>query len=259
MPRDVHNWTEDKLKILRDYLPGYLGATTRAIDRIYVDGFAGPGRNRVIERKEVVDGSPLIALNAVAKNGTKFTKLYFIEADPETANELRSVLTEHDPQKRADVITGDVNKVLPTLMRERINPRAPTFVFLDTEGIDPRWTTLEAISPWRTELLVNFPLGMSINRNAASRKVIQYFGTEDCLPLLEDFRSGRTRRLLDMYKDRLREIGYTYPLEEERLVKRTKDGVPLYYLLFASKVDIAKTIMRWVFSQADARGQRKLL
>ena len=45
MPRIVGDWTLDKLKIIEQYLPAYLTATQRATERIYIDGFAGPGRN----------------------------------------------------------------------------------------------------------------------------------------------------------------------------------------------------------------------
>ena len=42
MPRRVGDWTLDKLKILEQYLPAYLSATQTAIERIYIDPFAGP-------------------------------------------------------------------------------------------------------------------------------------------------------------------------------------------------------------------------
>ena len=35
MPRQVGEWTKDKLRLLQLYLPGYLQATTRALDRIW--------------------------------------------------------------------------------------------------------------------------------------------------------------------------------------------------------------------------------
>ena len=169
MPRQVGFWTQDKLKILEQYLPGYLGATTTARERIYIDAFAGPGLNRLRGTSRTIDGSPLIALDARARNGTEFDRLFFIERDPATAAELRNVLGTRDRSQRAGVIAGDVNDELPKLIIE-LPPRSPTFVFVDPEGIEPRWSTIQAIAPWRTELLINFPLGMSINRNPDSKK-----------------------------------------------------------------------------------------
>jgi three-Cys-motif partner protein len=252
MPREVGDWTKDKLQILSSYLPGYLGATSRAIDRIYIDGFAGPGTNLLRRSRQSIDGSPLIALKARAENGSKFTKLFFIERDSSTAHELREAIKPWNEDNRAEVVEGDVNVALPSIVR-RLNRRAPTIVFLDTEGIEPTWRTVESIAPWRVELLINFPLGMSINRNPDSAKTLAYFGTEECLPILHQGRTGRTRALLDLYKNRLATLGWTYTTTDDRLVK-TERNQRLYYLVFVSKVEAGETIMSWVFRQPDEKG-----
>ncbi len=256
MPREVGSWTQDKLKILRQYLPGYLQATTSALERIYVDAFAGPGLNRLRGTSRTIDGSPLIALEACARNGTKFDRLFFIERDSALAAELRAVLNTRDKTQRASVIVGDVNRELPKLITT-LPRRSPTFVFLDPEGIEPKWATIEAIAPWRTELLINFPLGMSINRNPDSAKVTEYFGTSQWRRLWDATSPGKTRALLQWYKERLRTLGYTYTTEDNRLVKAS-GGRRLYYLIFVSKVAPAKRIMNWVFGQPDAAGQAQM-
>ncbi|MBI2867265.1 MAG: three-Cys-motif partner protein TcmP [Chloroflexi bacterium] len=157
MPRKVGDWTRDKLKILSDYLPAYLTATTKALERIYIDAFAGPGLNVVEGSDQIIDGSPLIALKAQSFRGVCFDRLFFIERNPRVAKELEELVEREDKEHRASVFIGDVNEKLPEIIR-KINPRTPTFVFLDTDGIEPRWTTIEAIAPWKTELLINFPL-----------------------------------------------------------------------------------------------------
>lgn len=253
MPREVGDWTRDKLKILSAYLPGYLGATTTARERIYIDAFAGPGQNVLRKSRAMVDGSPLIALKAKAKNGTVFDRLIFIEKSQRAAAELEQ-LVGGDP--RATVIRGDVNDELPQQVA-RLPKNSPTFVLLDTDGIEPRWETVVAISGWRTELLVNFPLGMSMKRNPDSQKVSAYFGTDACRPLLKAGGAGSERALLDLYKSRLDALGYHHTTEDDRLVK-TQANRRLYYLLFVSKLPVAKRIMDWVFRQPDARGQAPL-
>jgi len=254
MPRQVGSWTQDKLKILKQYLPGYLGATTRARERIYVDAFAGPGLNRLRGSSLTIDGSPLIALDARARSGTKFDRLFFIERDPATAAELRDVLNTRDKAQRASLIVGDVNDELPRLV-PKLPQRSPMFVFLDPDGIEPRWATVEAIASWQTELLINFPLGMSINRNPDSAKVTAYFGTNRWRELWNS--RGRTRALLQLYKERLAELGYRHTTENDRLVK-TSGGRHLYYLVFVSKVDVAQRIMTWVLRQPDSAGQTRM-
>jgi len=256
MPRQVGAWTQDKLKILQQYLPAYLGATTKALERIYIDAFAGPGLNRLRRGNLTIDGSPLIALDACARNGTKFDRLFFIEHDRALAAELCAVLNTRDKTERASVIVGDVNKELPKLIT-KLRRQSPTFVFVDPEGIEPQWTTIEAIAPWRTELLINFPLWMSINRNPDSAKVTAYFGTDQWRGVWNSTRPGRSRALLQLYKERLRSLGYQYTTEDDRLVK-TSGGRRLYYLVFVSKVAIAQRIMTWVLAQPDSAGQTRM-
>ena len=245
MPRVVGDWTRDKLKILEAYLPGYLQATTSARDRVYIDAFAGPGKNQLRRSREIIDGSPLIALNARAQNDTRFSRLFFIDQDEEAIEEL----TGHERPVHEHVW-------LPEIVQQ-LSPYAPTFVFLDTDAIEPKWTTIEKISPWRVELLINFPLGMSINRNPDSQKTLDYFGTADCLQLLSRSGTGRTRGLLDLYKGRLKELGFVHTTEDDRLIK-TLSGKRLYYLVFVSKRTAGQTIMNWVFRQPDAIGQAHL-
>jgi three-Cys-motif partner protein len=256
MPRRVGDWTRDKLKILELYLPPYLQATTRALERVYVDAFAGPGLNLLERTQQQIDGSPLVALKAAATNGTRFSRFFFIDEDGEALDELRGHIGALGLSDRCTLLYGNVNDRLPEVMR-RINKRSPTFVFLDTDGIEPKWTTIEAIASWQVELLVNFPLGMSINRNERSPKTLGYFGTEEAVPLLNRRDSGRTRALLDLYKRRLTNLGFGYTTEDDRLIK-TENNQRLYYLLFVSKVFPAQTIMNWVFKQPNSRGQSRL-
>jgi len=247
----VGEWTLDKLKILEQYLPGYLSATRRARERIYIDAFAGPGRNELKDSGKQVDGSPLIAIKARGLDGTtRFDKLYFFEKDPLTVTELKKELQAHDPAHRAEVISGDVNLELPEKIRT-LPKLSPTFVLLDTEGIEPQWVTLKAVAPWKTELLINFPFFMAINRNLDSHKIFDYLGEAPPNP-------PTSANLLRLYKRKLSDLGYTHQVEDDRLVK-TKDNIPLYYLIFVSKVDVGKRIMKWVFNQPDAAGQTRML
>ncbi len=251
MPREVGQWTLEKLRILRQYLPVYLQATTKAKERIFIDAFAGPGTNRLKVSGEVVDGSPRIALTSRSQNGTVFDRYFFIERDRRIANELAANIRDLPSARRASVVHGDVNTKLPEVVRS-LNRRSPTFVFLDTEGIEPQWETIEAIAPWKVELLINFPLGMSNNRTPNSEKVNEFFGTTAWRPLWES--TEPARKLLDLYKGRLKQLGFEYTTDVDPLITDRR-GHKLYYLVFVSKVEPAKRIMRWVQQQPDSAGQ----
>jgi three-Cys-motif partner protein len=253
MPRVVGDWTREKLRILESYLPAYLSATQSALERIYIDAFAGPGTNVLRNSQIVIPGSPLIAVNARAPGGARFTRLIFIENKPSLAKELRSHI---GGDRRCEIYDGDVNEVLPRVIRT-IHRRAPTFIFLDTAGVDPRWETIEAVAPWQVEFLINFPLGMSIKRNPDSAKTRAYFGTDEFYPLLKYRGIGKARALLDLYKSRLAGLGLTETIQDDRLIK-TQNEKRLYYLVFVGKHPAGERIMSSVFRQPDASGQGRL-
>ena len=253
MPREVGAWTRDKLKVVEDYLPPYLTATQRATERVYIDAFAGPGKNILERTGETIDGSPLIALSAKGHDGRGFDRLFFIDNDRQAIRELKAEVASYGATNRAEVIHGDVNVVLPRLIRT-IHPRSPTFVFLDTEGIEPRWDTIQSLKDSRTEVLINFPLGMAINRNPESAKVTAYFGTEEWRKYWDGDRVSRTAGLIRFYLERLASLGWGEQSDHPRLVK--DDGNRhLYYLLFASKDPAGRKIMNWALGQPDAAGQ----
>lgn len=256
MPRPIEEHTRDKLLTLIRYLPAYLRATQRARELVYIDAFAGPGRNQLKSTAELIDGSPLIALRARSKEGSVFSRFFFVEQDGNLASELESVLNEQADARPIKVIHGDANAELPKII-QGINRRSPTFVFLDPEGVDPSWQTIESIAPWRTELLINVPLGMSINRNWDSDKVVHYFGSSEAVRIWQSGSSTWRRDLLDFYKRRLYDLGYRYPTGDDVLVKR-QSGQHLYYLVHVSKVEPAHRIMQWVQKQPTAAGQMRL-
>ena len=253
MPREVGQWTRDKLKVVEDYLPPYLTATQKAIERVYIDAFAGPGKNILERTGETIDGSPLMALSAKGRDGRGFDRLFFIDDDPQAVSELQAEVMRRGATDRATVIRGDVNVELPRLIRT-IHPKSPTLVLLDTEGIEPRWETIKSLVDRRTELLINFPLGMAIKRNPDSPKVTAYFGTEEWRKYWDGDRVSRTSGLISFYLNRLAQLGWSEQSDHSRLVK--DDGNRhLYYLLFASKDPAGRKIMNWALDQPDATGQ----
>lgn len=253
MPRKVGAWTQDKLKVVADYLPAYLTATQKAMRRVYIDAFAGPGRNELERTGEIIDGSPLIALDAKGKDGRGFDRLFFIESNAAAAEELRATVAERDGRNRAEIIQGDVNVALPWLI-ERINKKSPTFVLLDPAGIDPAWETVKSLADWQTELLINFPLGMSINRNPDSEKTESYFGSSEWRDHWDGGRLSRTSGLIRFYLERLAELGWTKQPDYARSV-RGDGNQYLYYLLFASKHEAGGALMNWALAQPDSAGQ----
>lgn len=80
---DVGIWTLEKHERLRKYIDSSRAARRKFKQRTYVDLYCGPGRSRVRETAEFVDGSPLVAWEAGNKHGAQFTE--FLLADSNDA------------------------------------------------------------------------------------------------------------------------------------------------------------------------------
>lgn len=253
--------TRTKLSIVSDYLPAFTKACISAQDRIYVDAFAGSGQGIDPRSGERYDGSAALSV----KVSPPFTEVHLVEADPGRAAQLEQLAAGH---RRATVHHGDANEQIPKLLRS-LNKDAPTLAFLDPDGTQLHWRTVEALArhkhPGRTkiELLILFPLQMAVLRLlnfkgmeiplAHQHKLDLMLGAES--PWREivhrrltgelDGPEATERAFLTSYAEGLhRRLGYEHVLHRE---VAGGNGRGLYYLVFASDSEVGRRIARWDF------------
>lgn len=272
-PKDgVGPWAKEKL----DALGEYLGFYTKVLKNqgwwckgtVYVDAFAGPGRAKIrtkakatpetglfdtepetdAEAVEFLKGSPRVALDIE----NPFTRYVFIERNPERVAELNALKEEYGDTRRIVVRPGDAATELQAILDSGIdwkNYRA--VVFIDPFGMHIPWSTLEALAKTGAiEVLVNFPLGMAIQRFLVRSGDIrenwratldEFFGSPDWWNHAYEERDGlfgaetlkladSGLRLLEWYRGRLKHIfGH---VSSGRLIRNTQGG-HLYYLVWA--------------------------
>ena len=138
-------WTRAKLAILEDYLPAFLHASkNRASEYVYLDAFAGEGAGIDRLTREQFKGSSRIALDADVAGG--FTRLRFFERASK-ATELDAALRAEYPHRDIRVYAGDCNRQIPNALAELKSVRwAPTFAFIDPDGMEFEWNTLAALA-----------------------------------------------------------------------------------------------------------------
>jgi three-Cys-motif partner protein len=162
--REAKPHSADKLTILAAYLPAFMAATSQAPRRYFVDALAGPGlyhfakggpaKGTIVEGK-FVKGSTLIAREAQPP----FDRILAMDIDTKNVEAL-NLRTAGDA--RVVVKRGDCNKdLLPLMEAQLADRRAPVFVFVDPEGFEVEWSTVERLSQFRqgrkkTELLIYF-------------------------------------------------------------------------------------------------------
>lgn len=270
-PKDnsVGPWAREKLGALHQYLNFYTTVLKKQGSWLkgtfFVDAFAGPGLSKIRkkskaaaatgffpeqepEQEEYLKGSPRVALEIT----NPFSSYLFIDTDKERIAELEMLEKQYAGQRTIGVRKGDANTELMAWLQTKIDWKHHRgVVFLDPFGTQLSWSTIEAIG--RTgalEVIINFPLGMAINRMLTKVGEIpdgwaisldNFFGSPDWRKLAyEDTHdlfgpkqrkaADTSERLLAWYCDRLK--GLFGHVSTPRLIKNTR-GNPLYYLIWA--------------------------
>lgn len=292
---EVGPWATEKLECLRKYLQAYTRVLSKRQFRgyFYIDAFAGPGSLKVrregnadlgqqvlldvaefaahdSDEAEYISGSPRVALEVEPR----FTDYVFVELEPTRIQELQQLATEFASLARVHVRREDCNTYLRHLLREMEgqwrNWRG--VVLLDPFGMQVPWQTLSALgATGAVEVLINFPVGMAIQRllkrsgefTAKEReKLDAYFGTGEWFDLLYRrhenlFGHDSTEKvreagdvLVHWYRARLKKaFGYASSARE---IQNTR-GAPLYYLIFAGPNRTGLRIANNVLEQGARR------
>ena len=273
-PKDntVGPWAKEKLEALEQYLSFYTAVLKNQghwlRGTIFVDAFAGPGlahvrtketaivRQGLFEADQEADtaeiqflkGSPRVALDIA----NPFTSYVFVERDPQRIAELYALKAEYRMIRRIDIREGDANVALQAWLGSGLDwKHHRAVVFLDPFGMQVPWSTIQSLGKTKAiEVLLNFPLGMAIQRLLTRSGEIPpswqisldtFFGSQDWRQLAYEESSdlfgprvtkasGSGLKLLEWYRDRLRRIfGH---VSTARLIKNTR-GSPLYHLIWA--------------------------
>lgn len=269
-------WTRAKLGILSDYLDAFLTASGGQQERVYLDAFAGEGTGMDRLTGEEFMGSARIALEATEPG---FTRFRFFELG-KRAQDLEAKLRVDYPGKDIRVYEGDCNETIPQALLDLKTVRwAPHFAFLDPDGMELGWSTIETLanhkrgyrSPtsnkpeFKVEAWMLFPSGGLVRTLALDSEKMSpadalrataLFGTDQWRAIYErrlakTLSGGEARdEYVNLMRWRLeRDLGYrwTHPLE-----LRNTTGAILYHMIFATDHQAGTDIMGHIYAQAAA-------
>jgi len=282
----VGPWARQKLDGLEAYLNAYTTALkNQDFELIFIDAFAGAGRSKirdvwdgadeadvllfdddfVIAEEQFIEGSPRRALSLQRP----FDKHFFFDADVARAQLLNDLKTEY-PGRQIDVRVGDANHLIQELAPSLDKRMNRGVAFLDPYGPHLEWQTIEALGrTGKFEVIINFPLGMAINRlitrngdipNRWRRGLNACFGCSEWEQLVyreqTDLFGGTikekvddaAKRLLDLYVSRLKTV--FRHVATPSAVRNTK-GAPIYYMLWAGPHPLGYKIADYILSKGD--------
>lgn len=271
--------TKTKLKILKDYLNAWaiIFAKQKWCNSFYfVDCFAGRGKYNNDNQKDIIDGSPIIALNISKNIKEKYGKemnCFFVEKDPEVFSELQKLTNQFQNQGiKFECIEGDINNKIKNIL-DVIPKGVPIFFFMDPSGIDIKRNTVELILAKSNikEFLINYiqkgvercyafgkkykeDLPLDIHKRAVSnlQKIQDVFG-QDWERLSEDQKDN-----LKLFLNPV--IEYNKIAEERnRLDAKIIDiyynkNRNKYYLIFLSRNSVANKIIEDIYIGVKAGG-----
>lgn len=271
--RETGAWAAVKL----DYLARYIDVFETSMRqkwpvRYYVDLLAGPGKNVVRDSGAILLGSPLLALTTTHP----FTGYFFADLSNENTKALQQRCAASPNSQRVDIRTGDCNDLVNDIVAhiKQDDWRSLNLAFLDPEGMELQWKTVAKLATvQRMDLIINYPQG-TLNRNMhqafeteGQTSVDGFFGDREWRNIYQDWQNsgsplGIHRRLIDFYKERLQDLGYTEVLRDDQvgdepLIRNAKRRAPLYRLLFASKHPLGHDFWHKV-THRDVHGQARL-
>jgi three-Cys-motif partner protein len=266
------SWTEQKLAILACYLHGFALACKLEPSGWYaLDLFAGVGLNCSETTGSEIPGSPLIALAA----GPPLARTVVLcERSSLALPGLTARVTPHG--ERARVFARDANSQIADMLA-LVPGGAPAFAFVDPEGSELAWATVNAIAghkpkPQRkVEQLILLPTDIGFVRtlplekhlsNTATAKITAIYGHDRWRATYERSRAGEINpeaaraEYVQLYAGGLRELGYEHV--QERQITKDGAGGPMYFLIHASDHDAGERIMTHCFEKKHIRPGEQL-
>jgi three-Cys-motif partner protein len=263
-------WSEIKLDVLDQYLDQFLQATkNKATERIYLDLFAGEPENFLRTTGKPVTGSASLALS---KENPPFTRIALFELDA-NSQALEGNLSEKHPGVAFRMYSGDCNRTIAGALEDLKSVNwAPTFAFVDPDGPQCQWSTLEHLSSFKdansktkaefwllfpTMFMRQLPLTGAPFRLEDAAQITAMYGVDQWKQIFEARRSntilGEQARseYVNLMRWRIEQVlGYkwTHPLEipNER-------GNPIYTMIFATDHPAGTRIMSALYKQAAQR------
>lgn len=255
---DVGIWTLEKHERLRKYIDSARAARRKFRARTYVDLYCGPGRSRIRETGDFVDGSPLVAWEAGARHGVQFTEFLLADSDPDYLDAARRRLESRGASVRT--FAGEAESIVDQVIAS-LDTNGLHLAFLDPFRLgDLPFSVIERLAGVkRMDLLVHVS-AMDLKRD------LHNYLRSDGPKHLDRFAPGwRTHvdpaqraelvrlAIFEHWKTLLKRLG-TSANECVEAVENSKSA-ELYWLVFVARHNLAHKLWRDI---ANVTPQRRL-
>lgn len=246
---DVGAWAKDKHDRLRKYIDISRAARRKFVHgrggATYIDLYCGTGRAVVRESGEIIDGSPLEAFKCANEGGAAFSEFYIADADQKKCDACAKRIT--NAGGRALAVTGPAESTAACIVSQ-LNKNGLHFAFLDPYNLnDLPFSVIEAFSGLkRIDMLIH------VSAQDLQRNLIAYSMSVDG-PLdrfapgwriavdLKQSQPEIRAAYIEYWISRMTALGLP-PARHAELVSGTTKNQRLYWLVFVSRSDFAKSL-----------------
>jgi three-Cys-motif partner protein len=261
LPRElVGAWVEKK----HAHLTGYVGRARAARQKFlgtgkagatYIDLFCGPGRARVRDTQNIVDGSAVAAWKETLAYGARFSAVHIADRNPRLLEACHARLSRLGAPVRSH--GGEATDVIEEIVGS-LNPHALHLGFLDPYNLESLdFSLIEKLSRFRRmDLIVHLSAG------EGSRNIADYVDKES--PQIASFAPGwqkyvdrkrgkqsLTQQLFQYWLTRVQDLGFR--MSESVVEVRNEKSALMYWLVHLSKHELPKKL--WTDASDDGQGK----
>ena len=243
---EVGSWAEDKYRLVWNYSKMFATSMKNKWEaRIYIDLFAGTGRAKIENTRQIVPASPLLALDI----SDQFDKYIFCDNEDAKRQALETRVKRDHSGISVDYIedaNSHVDAIIKSIPKHHIGYRVISFCFADPYKVkNLKFNTIKRLSNKYIDFLILLPTYMDAHRN------ISYY-IDEASTVIEDFTGNREWRkewkaakkknldfglfVADMFGRQMATLKYIYTgLTDMVLVRSIDKNLPLYHLAFFSR------------------------
>ncbi len=233
--REKHSRLARYVDISRAARAKFIGANKPGAT--YIDLFCGPGRARIRDSKEVVDGSSLVAWLESRQGGSPFTAVHIADAHTELceAAEFRLKNADAPVHVEVGVATDTVDRIV-----RKLHPYALHLAFLDPFNLEalPFEVIRKLAALKRMDLLIHVSL-QDLNRNLRryvrqEESPLDQFapGWRDSVDVNRSDPMVRAK-IWEHWRGLVKQLGMTTTETAERVTG--SNNQPLYLIAFAAR------------------------
>jgi three-Cys-motif partner protein len=254
----VGPWAKDKLKILTDYIHASGGARSHysGPGAAYIDVFCGPGRSKIRDTNEFIDGSPVAAFKKAKESPAPFTSINISDANPELLDTGEKRLNALGAPVRA--IPGPASSAMPQIV-QRLDPSGLHLAFLDPHNLGTlSFDLFENLAKLkRIDIIVHVSLS-DLQRNADRYTSAAHDQFNKFAPGWRDYvgtdmnQEALRGAIIQYWSDKAMTLGL--PRAKHCELIKGMQGQRLYWLILLARHELAHKLWSKISSSAKSPG-----